>query len=502
MTAIERTAYPRFKRSLTAKDLAEIYTPTPAERFLAARSTKGSVAEVGFLVLLKTFQRLGRFLPLSEVPVPILEHIAKLIDPSLDVSELDGYDSSGTRQRHIPLIRAAQQLKPYSPVARTCLLKAMFEAAKTKEDLADLINVALEELAKECFELPPFATLDKAAHHVRAMTMRGLYHWISQAIPQEARAALDALFVVEDGTRLSGWEQLKQEPASPTLTHLRDLIDHLFVISEQRKRLPPRLFEGLAEGKVKQLATEARALDATEMKDLEPHKRLTLAATFVLVQSAGALDDLAEMFIKRMLAIHQKGKDALERYRVEHKARTDALVLTLHDLVTAYGKEGTSEERIVAMESVIGDRAAKILQDCDFNGFAKWAFFGGEGVITHNRRAEQRKCIKFNHLIANCLIFYNVQVISDILYQLNQEGIELDEQVVAALSPYVCQHINRFGRYQLDLTQSPPPLNYDLQVITKRSKKRITTNMVAAISPKKAKPKRKKKNTARQMKLL
>lgn len=28
------------------------------------------------------------------------------------------------------------------------------------------------------------------------------------------------------------------------------------------------------------------------MKDLEPHKRLTLAAAFVLVQSAGALDDL------------------------------------------------------------------------------------------------------------------------------------------------------------------------------------------------------------------
>jgi Tn3 transposase DDE domain len=73
-----------------------------------------------------------------------------------------------------------------------------------------------------------------------------------------------------------------------------------------------------------------------------------------------------------------------------------------------------------------------------FNGFAKWAFFGGEGVITHNRRAEQRKCIKFIHLIANCLIFYNVQVISDVLHQLNQEGIELDEQVVAASGSNPC----------------------------------------------------------------
>ena len=40
-------------------------------------------------------------------------------------------------------------------------------------------------------------------------------------------------------------------------------------------------------------------------------------------------------------------------------------MLTLRDLVTAYGKEGTSEERLAAMESVIGDRAAKILQDCE-----------------------------------------------------------------------------------------------------------------------------------------
>jgi hypothetical protein len=74
--------------------------------------------------------------------------------------------------------------------------------------------------------------------------------------------------------------------------------------------------------------------------------------------------------------------------------------------------------------------------------------------------------------------------------------------VVAVLSPYLCQHINRFGRYQLDLTQPPPPLNFDVQVITRRSKKRTAATMVTAISPKKVKPKRKKKNAVRQMKLL
>ena len=47
MTAIERTAYPRLKRILSAKDLEEVYTPTPQERFLALRSTKGEASQGG-----------------------------------------------------------------------------------------------------------------------------------------------------------------------------------------------------------------------------------------------------------------------------------------------------------------------------------------------------------------------------------------------------------------------------------------------------------------------
>src|SRR2546421_1376688 len=134
-----------------------------------------------------------------------------------------------------------------------------------------------------------------------------------------------------------------------------------------------------------------------------------------------------------------------------------------------------------------------------FNGFAKWAFFGGEGVITHTRRIEQRKCIKFNHLVANCLIFYNVHAISQVLEQLNQEGADLDEQAVGALSPYLRQHVNRFGRYQLDLTQPPPPLNYDIRVVTSKKK---SAGFVASEAQKKAKAKQKKRKSARQMKLF
>ena len=71
------------------------------------------------------------------------------------------------------------------------------------------------------------------------------------------------------------------------------------------------------------------------------------------------------MFIKRMLAIHQKAKEALELYRVHHQAQTDALVGTLRDLVVAYRKEGTTDERMAAMDTVLGEKASEVLQSCE-----------------------------------------------------------------------------------------------------------------------------------------
>ena len=42
MTTIDRTAYPRFKRALSERDLTEVYTLTEDEHELVNRSTWGS----------------------------------------------------------------------------------------------------------------------------------------------------------------------------------------------------------------------------------------------------------------------------------------------------------------------------------------------------------------------------------------------------------------------------------------------------------------------------
>jgi TnpA family transposase len=94
-----------------------------------------------------------------------------------------------------------------------------------------------------------------------------------------------------------------------------------------------------------------------------------------------------------------------------------------------------------------------------YNGFAKWLFFGGEGIIAENDPEEQEKMIKYNDLVANAVIFHNVVDQSRILAELMAEGFPVEREDVMALSPYLTLHIKRFGEYILDLLTLPQPLS-------------------------------------------
>ncbi len=92
--------------------------------------------------------------------------------------------------------------------------------------------------------------------------------------------------------------------------------------------------------------------------------------------------------------------------------------------------------------------------------------FGNGGVITENDREEQRKMIKYNHLIANTLILHTTVTLSRVLRELIREGHAIDVESVGALSPYLTKHIDRFGRYTLDMNRQPLEPEYDAPVVT------------------------------------
>lgn len=98
-----------------------------------------------------------------------------------------------------------------------------------------------------------------------------------------------------------------------------------------------------------------------------------------------------------------------------------------------------------------------------FNDFVDWLSFGNEG-IAENDRYEQLKIIKYNHLIANNVIFYNVFHMSIILQKLNLEGYEITDEILERLSPYIRAHINRFGKYKISKNRKPPKLIFDFMI--------------------------------------
>ncbi|AQR95620.1 hypothetical protein CLSAP_29360 [Clostridium saccharoperbutylacetonicum] len=76
MTTIDRTAYPRFDKNINSKRLIKIYTPNREELELAHRIAKGQVQVLNFIIMLKSFQRLGYFPKFDEIPLEIIKYIS------------------------------------------------------------------------------------------------------------------------------------------------------------------------------------------------------------------------------------------------------------------------------------------------------------------------------------------------------------------------------------------------------------------------------------------
>jgi len=68
---------------------------------------------------------------------------------------------------------------------------------------------------------------------------------------------------------------------------------------------------------------------------------------------------------------------------------------------------------------------------------------------------------KYNHLAANCLIFHNVYSMTGVLHRLLGEAVAVEEVALRHLSPYLTEHINRFGVYEWNPHRIASPINYD-----------------------------------------
>jgi hypothetical protein len=99
VTSVDRTAYPRFGRVVSARELAEAFTPSAAEVEWARGRTQDPQHLLALVVWLKSYQRLGYFPKLDEVPEAVTRHVRGLLELDDDVDLERAAARSAKRQR-------------------------------------------------------------------------------------------------------------------------------------------------------------------------------------------------------------------------------------------------------------------------------------------------------------------------------------------------------------------------------------------------------------------
>ena len=148
MASIERTAYPRFRRLVTARDLASM-SPTEDEVAWARTDARSDEHLLTLGLSLTCFQRLGYFPRSGEVSGKGVEHVRRCRALPEGTAPSCGDETAKLQRR---LVREHLGVTHDPEQARAVACAAIRSAAEIKNDPPDLINVALEMLVKESLE--------------------------------------------------------------------------------------------------------------------------------------------------------------------------------------------------------------------------------------------------------------------------------------------------------------------------------------------------------------
>lgn len=192
MASIERTAYPRFRRLVSARELSSL-SPTDDEVAWARARARSGEHLLALVLSLRCFERLGYFPRPDEVPLAVVEHVRRCLE--LPEGTTPSRGSETAKWQH-GLVRERVGVVHDPERARAVAAEAIRSAAEVKNNPPDLINVALEMLVKESLELPAFSTLDEMAGRIRREVNTAMFERIDSRIGLPDRVGLENLLEV------------------------------------------------------------------------------------------------------------------------------------------------------------------------------------------------------------------------------------------------------------------------------------------------------------------
>jgi len=208
VTSIERTAYPRFKRLITAHELHLFFSPTREELEWAAEATDSDEHLLALLLMLKSYRRVGCFPALEDVPEMVVDFVRRAVE--LAEGTLPVYRAERTAKHHRGLVRKRVGVTYDQAKARGIVEQSIRKEAEAKNRPADLINIALEKVVEAGLELPGFSTFDKMASKIRTEVNASIRAGIHDRMSAAQRAGFMRLLEERDSDGTTLFNRLKK----------------------------------------------------------------------------------------------------------------------------------------------------------------------------------------------------------------------------------------------------------------------------------------------------
>lgn len=191
---------------------------------------------------------------------------------------------------------------------------------------------------------------------------REVYEKISKALTDGQKGLIDMLLGIKDKHGQSWWQQIKKDPPAPTIKNTGTYVRHVKTIRQYHEGL--KISVPLPEAKKKQLHYEAYAADLAYLSKFTPSKRYALVVVLLEKQMGKILDDIAQMFIRRMRKLHRDAEGLLEQYHQQSRKQVATLLGHLARITTAYQRTGTPAERLEAIVAAMPTDVDEVTEQC------------------------------------------------------------------------------------------------------------------------------------------
>lgn len=325
-----------------------------------------------YAILFVVFRNLNYFPDLKEIPISVIDHIKE----QLQLPNSKFIAAKSTLSRNRQRIYNHFDITPWNYKRKTTsgklinpgldfAINTALQASKTHNYPADIINVVIQEMRSERYELPTFKQLDRLVRHARTEINQAIFKMIYSRLCPEKIVVVDKLLVTVPDYQRTEYNQLKNLPKNPTITNFRDLLKHYdWLISFGEI---DTVLEGISSIKLRQFAQQARSLDASDLKDFKDAKQCALILCLIQQAQVEAKDALITTFNKTIVRMHKRGKDKLKALKESYQERTQELLIVFSSVLTDFIEDDVSLELAQKVSGKLHDAggAPMLHLDCE-----------------------------------------------------------------------------------------------------------------------------------------